>query len=416
MKILHLGYSDKLGGAAIAMMRLHNSMRTIGLDSKVLVGQKLSNDENVIGPETYYEKFINELKIKIVRQKKYFYGHDGKYSHSLNLLKSNLISKINKINPDIINLHWINNELISIKEISKLKIPIIWTFNDMWPMCGGEHYTEDSRHKFGYKNVPKRDDETGFDLNKYIWSQKKKYWKSKIKYVVCISNWLKNKTQQSNLFKNHTTSFIPCAINIKDWIPISKNYAREQLNLPKNKIILLFMSTNGIKDQRKGFNYIKSFFDHISKLKKDIILLNVGKNIDNQIKSSNIINVNKSFDGDPKILKIYYSAADILVVPSVLEAFGQVAIEAASCGTPAIGFKETGLEDAIVHKKTGYISGYMDQNDFNTGLKWIIEKIEKERNFFESSCVDFVKYNFSSEIIAKKYIDIYKSVLNNEIF
>ena len=45
MKILHLGYSDSLGGAAIAMMRLHNSMIKIGQDSKVLVGQKLSNDK-----------------------------------------------------------------------------------------------------------------------------------------------------------------------------------------------------------------------------------------------------------------------------------------------------------------------------------------------------------------------------------
>ena len=152
MKILHVGYSDKLGGAAIAMIRLHNSLKAIGLDSKVLVGEKLSKDGNVIGPETNYEKFINGLKIKIARQKKYFYKHDGKYSHSLNLLKSNLISKINKINPDIINLHWINNELISVKDISKLKIPIVWTFNDMWPMCGGEHYVEDNRFQFGYNN------------------------------------------------------------------------------------------------------------------------------------------------------------------------------------------------------------------------------------------------------------------------
>ena len=46
---------------------------------------------------------------------------NGRHSHSLNLLKSSLIKTINNINPEIINLHWINNELISIKEISKLK-------------------------------------------------------------------------------------------------------------------------------------------------------------------------------------------------------------------------------------------------------------------------------------------------------
>ena len=48
----------------------------------------------------------------------------------------------------------------------------------------------------------------------------------------------------------------------------------------------------------------------------------------NQIK--NVININKSFDGDPKILKLYYSLSDILLAPSILEAFGQVAIEAGS--------------------------------------------------------------------------------------
>lgn len=416
MKILHVGYSDKLGGAAIAMIRLHNSLKAIGLDSKVLVGEKLSKDENVIGPETNYEKFINGLKIKIARQKKYFYKHDGKYSHSLNLLKSNLISKINKINPDIINLHWINNELISVKDISKLKIPIVWTFNDMWPMCGGEHYSEDDRNKLGYDNVEKRLDERGFDINKYIWSQKKKYWKFKIKHVVCISNWLKNKAIESDLFKNHLISIIPCALDTKDWNPINKNDARDQLNLPKNKLILLFMSTNGDKDKRKGYKYIKSFLDDYLKLKKNIILLNIGKNIENQNQLKNVININKSFNGDPKMLKLYYSASDILLAPSILEAFGQVAVEAASCGVPTIGFKNTGLEDAIDHKKTGYVCKYLDQEDFNRGLNWIIEKMETEKNYFESSCISHVLKNFSSEIVAQKYLNIYKSVLKNEIF
>ena len=72
MKILHVGYSDKLGGAAISMMRLHYSLKKVGLDSKVLVGQKLSDDKNVIGPKDKNEIFLNELKIRIARQKNIF--------------------------------------------------------------------------------------------------------------------------------------------------------------------------------------------------------------------------------------------------------------------------------------------------------------------------------------------------------
>ena len=82
---------------------------------------------------------------------------------------------------------------------------------------------------------------------------------------------------------------------------------------------------------------------------------------------------------------------------------------------PSIGFRQTGLEDVIYHKKTGYIANYMDQNDFNTGLNWIIGKITEDKNFFHSSCINFTKGNFSEDIVVNKYLKIYREILNNEI-
>ena len=125
MKILHVGYSDILGGAAITMNRLHKAMCDRGIDSEVLVLKKLNKDLNITGASNNFEIFFNEFKIKLARQKKFFYRFDGKYSHSLNIFNSNILAKINNINPDIVNLHWINNELISIKQISKIKQPIV---------------------------------------------------------------------------------------------------------------------------------------------------------------------------------------------------------------------------------------------------------------------------------------------------
>ena len=112
---------------------------------------------------------------------------------------------------------------------------------------------------------------------------------------------------------------------------------------------------------------------------------------------------------------MYYSAADVLLTPSVLEAFGQVAVEAAACGTPSIGFRNTGLEDTILHKKTGYLSDYLDQNDFTKGLEWIINESSKNNEYFKNSCLDFISRNFSSEVVSKQYINIYKQILKNEI-
>ena len=55
---------------------------------------------------------------------------------------------------DIVNLHWIGNEMISIDQINKINKPLVCTFWDMWPFCGAEHYTNNKRYEEGYnKNM-----------------------------------------------------------------------------------------------------------------------------------------------------------------------------------------------------------------------------------------------------------------------
>ena len=65
-----------------------------------------------------------------------------------------------------------------------------------------------------------------------------------------------------------------------------------------------------------------------------------------------------------------------------MEAFGQVGIEAAACGTPSIAFKNTGVIDAIDHKNTGYLANYMDQKDFEEGIEWILKQLSIDKKFF----------------------------------
>lgn len=270
MKILHLGYSDSKGGANIAMMRLHNSLIKQNINSKVLVAEKLSDDPNVIGPTKSLEIILNDLKNIFVRQKKLFFKNQEGYSHSLNFFKSSILKKIEEINPDIVNLHWINNELLSINQIGKIKKPIVWTFLDMWPLCGGEHYTETNFYKLGYNIKNDISKKFKFDINKYLWNKKRKAWNSKIKNVICISEWLKQKAKESILFKNSQIYKINCDIDPNVWKIIDKNIARDILDLPLNKKLFLFVSTNGTSDLRKGFKFIDNSLKNL--LKKETIL------------------------------------------------------------------------------------------------------------------------------------------------
>src|SRR5689334_15758755 len=56
-------------------------------------------------------------------------------------ISAGLTEIINNSDCDIVNLHWISY-MLSIEDISNLNKPLVWTFHDMWPLCGNEHYVD----------------------------------------------------------------------------------------------------------------------------------------------------------------------------------------------------------------------------------------------------------------------------------
>ena len=149
-----------------------------------------------------------------------------------------------------------------------------------------------------------------------------------------------------------------------------------------NAKILLFSSANGAKDKRKGFDYILKILEDEYYKNNNFILLVIGE-LDRETKNKIPIKV-KNFllntTDNEIIFRIIYSAADLFLIPSKLEALGQTAIESGSCFTPSIGFKNTGVTQVIDHKENGYLSNYCDVEDLNNGVKWCIKEIDKKNN------------------------------------
>ena len=114
------------------------------------------------------------------------------------------------------------------------------------------------------------------------------------------------------------------------------------------------------------------------------------------------------------IFKLLYSAADLLVIPSRLETFGQSIIEAASCNTPSIGFKDTGVQEAIKHKETGYLADNNDIEDFFNGIKWCFNEIKDKNNQLGVKARTNIEQNFSYECISQKYLKLYENLLKNK--
>ena len=111
-------------------------------------------------------------------------------------------------------------------------------------------------------------------------------------------------------------------------------------------------------------------------------------------------------------MQMAYSAADVLVAPSIQEVFGQTASEAHACACPAVAFEGTGLADVIEHQKTGYLARLGDIEDLAKGISWVLESTSKSTQLNAAARARAVE-KFSYPVIARQYQKIYSKVLNS---
>jgi len=407
MKILHVNFSDNYGGAAIAVMRIHKLLLRNKIDSSLLVSDKILNEPKTFSINKTSEKLKNIIKGSINRNLKFFFKSKNKTTHSLNIIPSSLLYEINKFNADIVNLHWIGNETISISQINKIKAKLVWTLHDMWPFCGAEHYTNNKRFEYGYKLSNKPTNETGLDINKYIWGKKIRHFK-KIKKIIVTSSWMKNAAKKSFLFKDKQITEIPLPIDVNNWNYIKNNkYIKKLLKIEQNKKIIVFGSDNYLKNERKGLKFYLNLVKKLNKDKYQFIVFgeNNHEEFNSYLKKLNIkkkiLNMGKL--KDELSLKIFYSSIDLLILPSMQESFGLIAQEGSIMGVPSVVFNNTGLTSVIDHKKNGYLSKSNSNEDMYTGAKWCLSNLNRYKVSIYS------KKKFNEKNIINNYLKFLKS-------
>ena len=152
MIVLHVNFYDISGGSAIAANRLHNELRNIDIDSRCFVRKKITTDNYIYSPQGTITDIRNKLNIQIEQMVKRVIANKKIESLSIGFLPDTNLKYIKKNNPDLVHLHWINGGFLNIATIAKINKPLIWTFHDMWPACGTEHYLENSyRYKEGFQ-------------------------------------------------------------------------------------------------------------------------------------------------------------------------------------------------------------------------------------------------------------------------
>jgi glycosyltransferase involved in cell wall biosynthesis len=384
MKVVHLSHSDLNGGAAIAAYRIHKALRRQGLDSTMAVNQSTSGDWTVQRPPSTLARLIAYVRPHLSNLLSQGLQTTEPGIHSTALVSSTWPQRLKATGADIINLHWVNGEMLSIADIGKLRKPVVWTLHDMWAFCGAEHYTDDQRWREGYWRHNRPDYEGGFDLNRWTWHRKRKHWRKPIQ-IVTPSQWLADCVSKSALMGDWPVTVIPNPIDTQLWQPVDKGLARQLLNLPQDVPLLLFGAGGGTADSRKGFDLLTAALD---RLRGEIPGLELAVFGQGEPKQPLDVGFPVHYMGrleDPLSLRVLYSAADAMVIPSRQDNLPNTGLEAHACGTPVIAFKVGGLPDIVDHLKTGYLAAPFDIEDLARGVQWVLAEGDRSRALGEAA-------------------------------
>ncbi|WP_417558698.1 glycosyltransferase [Mesoflavibacter zeaxanthinifaciens] len=422
MKILLVNTYDR-GGAANACLRLHEGLLQEAVDSKVLLRRK---EKSILKTFEFQKTQSSKSKLQILKEKgllflrvmgilnkpkqseeQQFLRHREPGLELFSFPNSNFDITSSPLyqEADIINLHWVANFLDYESFFSKNTKPVVWTLHDMNPFSGGEHYLE--RHLglddlgFGIpRTYTKKEKEIS---NKNILIKKNALKDVKNLYIVTLCHWMSNEVRKSDILKKRPISLIPNGINSEIFQPRHRNYSRAILNIPEDKKVILFVA-DSITNNRKGYAYLKQALNLLQD--DDVVLCAVGSKKTALESAKNIIELGAIYD--ERLMSMVYSAADVFVIPSLMDNLPNTVLESLMCGTPVIGFPVGGITDMVIDGDNGLLTKTITSTALLDSIQMFLESMD---TFNRERIRENALKKYDLKVQADAYIKLFKTIL-----
>lgn len=311
-----------------------------------------------------------------------------------------IISRIKKINPDVVNLHCLNGYFVNIykllKWLAKNNIKTVLTTHADFMMTGGCGVAGNCEKYINLecKNCEKVNEFNGNLSLKRTYHFYKKLLKCISKFDsdsflgTCVSEWLELRYLQSPIYKGKTFKTI---LNPIDDLFFKKGNAKPYLQ--ENNVLFV---TPDIFDPTKG----AFFVDEIAERRKDLNFTVIcSKNQEYKFKNKNVTYIKGGVSQEQ--LRDYYYFAEATLLLSSSETFSMVTAESLACGTPVYGFKCGGPESFL----KGCDSIFFEYKDFD-GLAKSLLSVKNNKETISKNAYNL----FSSEVVCNQYLKIFSTI------
>ncbi|MDO4159631.1 MAG: glycosyltransferase family 4 protein [Prevotellaceae bacterium] len=417
MKVLIINTSEKTGGAAVAAKRLLSALNNNGVKAKMLVRDKETDDIKVVALKQDFRLRWHFLWERWCIFCRLHFSRKRLFEIDIANSGSDITRMREFKEADVIHLSWINQGMLSLNSIRKIiksGKPVIWTMHDLWPLSSICHYSHDCKSfRSGCGNCPLLPGNgSPNDLSARVYRKKAAIYKNaKITFVTC-SKWLKNQAQQSSLMSGNDIDTVPNPIDTRVFHKSDKANARDNIGLPLDKKVILFVSQR-ITDERKGVSYfiqaLQKLVNDNPEIKENTCVAVLGGHSEDIVDSLPVQVFPLGYVSDEKKIVDVYNSADVFVLPSLSDNLPNTIMEAMACGVPCIGFNTGGIPEMIDHRKNGYVAAYKNAEDLANGMRWVLYETDYEA--LCSAALRKVAVSYSQASVSLRYIEIYNEAL-----
>ena len=223
---------------------------------------------------------------------------------------------------------------------------------------------------------------------------------------LCPSRWIKSEAARS-LASSARTEHLPNGFDPAIYRFRCRAEARTLLGLPQQARIVA-LSCAWFENKLKGMDLAFQALQSNRDLNITALLLGqTGPQISDLLPGVKCIV--PGFVQDREQLGLWYSAADLLLYPSLGDNLPITIQEAMAAGTPVVAFRVGGIPELVEHGKTGCLVPLGDQQALNEALRRALES--NETKAFGDRARVFIAERFSRQECVQRHLEVYQTAI-----